>query len=89
MNFVLLPSLDQKFSKYFILSSGTSFLFADIIHHLFLKRLAKPASGPLYSVPAIGCEAIQLTCLRLKLLTILFISFFAEPVSVKITFFLS
>ena len=85
MSFTLLPRLDQNFSSSSILSL-LAFLSADKIHHLLLNKLAKPASGPLYSVPAIGCEAIQLTFLRFKLLIILFTSFLAEPVSVKITF---
>ena len=74
---LLSSKLLTRFSKDFILSSAT-FLSADIMHHLFLNKLAKPASGPLYSVPAIGCEAIQLTFLRFKLLTILFTSFLEE-----------
>ena len=78
MNFTLLPSLDQNFSNSLILSLLT-FLSADKMHHLLLNKFAKPASGPLYSVPAIGCEAIQLTFLRFKLLIILLTSFFLFP----------
>ena len=29
------------------------------MHHLFLNKLEKPASGPLYSVPAIGLSLIS------------------------------
>ena len=43
-----------------------------------------PAAGPLCSVPAIGCEAIQLIFFIPKLFTILLTSFLAEPVSVRI-----
>ena len=57
------------------------------MHHLFSNNSLEPDSGPLNSVPAMGCEAIQWTFSKLRLLIILLISFFAEPVSVKITFF--
>ena len=69
------------------ISSLEILLSADNIHHRFSNSSANPASGPLNSVPAIGCEAIQLIPSKFKLLIILFTSFFAEPVSVKITFF--
>ena len=54
------------------------------MHHLFLNKFENPAAGPLYSVPAIGCEAIQLIFFKLKLFTILLTSFLADPVSVRI-----
>ena len=52
------------------------------MHHLFSNNSAKPDPGPLSSVPAIGCEGIQETFVRLKPFTILFTSFFTDPVSV-------
>ena len=55
------------------------------MHHLFSNNSLKPDSG--CKVPAIGCEDIQCTFSKFRLLIILLISFFAEPVSVKITSF--
>ena len=75
--------MDQNFSRFSILSLAT-WLSAERMHHLFLNKLENPAAGPLYSVPAIGCEAIQLIFLRPKLFTILLTSFLVEPVSVRI-----
>ena len=43
--------------------------------------------GPLSSVPAIGWEAIQEISFKFRLPIFLLISFFTEPVSVKIEFF--
>ena len=63
MSLTLLPSFDQNFSKFSILSLVT-WLSAERMHHLFLNKLENPAAGPLYSVPAIGCEAIQLIFLK-------------------------
>ena len=56
----LLPIFSQK-----ILSNLISFSFAFLlgvkIHHLFLNNSENPDSGPLSSVPAIGCDGIQET----------------------------
>ena len=87
MTFILLPKSSQNFSS-FVISFLSVFSSAERIHHLFSNNSAKPDWGPLYSVPAIGWEAIQVTSERLDSLIILFISFLAEPVSVKIDPFL-
>jgi len=65
MSFTLLPKLTQNFSS-FEISSAEILFSADKIHHLFSNNSANPASGPLNSVPAMGCEAIQLTSSNLN-----------------------
>jgi cyclohexadieny/prephenate dehydrogenase len=59
----LLPIFFQKFSSNLI-SLSFAFLLGVKIHHLFLKISENPDSGPLSSVPAIGCDAIQETLLE-------------------------
>ena len=86
MNLTLLPTSHQKFSKSLNLSLEI-FSSEDKMHQRSLNKCDEPASGPLYSVPAIGCDAIQFKLGRLKLFIILLISFFADPVSVRITSF--
>ena len=87
MTFILLPNSTQNFSS-FVISFLSVFSSAERMHHLFSNNSAKPDWGPLYSVPAIGWEAIQVTSERLESLIVLLISFLAEPVSVKIEPFL-
>ena len=78
MTFILLPKSSQNFFS-FVIFFLSVFSSAERIHHLFSNNSAKPDWGPLYSVPAIGWEAIQVTSERLDSLIILFISFL-EPI---------
>ena len=54
------------------------------IHHLFSKSSENPASGPLSSFPAIGCEEIQETFLGTFFSTKSIILSLTEPTSVNI-----
>ena len=55
------------------MSLSLTFLLGVKIHHLFSKSSENPDSGPLTSLPAIGCEEIQETFLgtffSIKLIT--------------------
>ena len=54
------------------------------MHHRFLNNSENPDSGPLSSVPAIGCDEIHETFLGI-FFSIMEITFFlTEPTSVKI-----
>ena len=54
------------------------------MHHLFLKRSENPDSGPLSSVPAIGCDEIQDTFLGIFFSINKVTFFFTDPTSVSI-----
>ena len=54
------------------------------MHHLFLKSSEKPDSGPLSSVPAIGCDEIQDTFLGIFFSIKGIAFYFTDPTSVNI-----
>ena len=54
------------------------------MHHLPLKRSSNPASGPEFSVPAIGWPGIKCTSLGSSGIIESIIPFFVDPTSVII-----
>ena len=79
----MLP-IDSQKRETFLISDSLIFFSGERIVHLSLNKSAKPASGPLFSVPATGCPGIQVELLIFLLLMILLIPFFTEHVSVII-----
>ena len=56
------------------------------IQNPFLNNPLSPASGPEFSVPAIGCPGIKSIPLGRYFFAIVIIDFFTEPTSVTIAF---
>ena len=54
------------------------------MHHLFLKSSENPVSGPLSSVPAMGCDEIQDTLFGMFFSIKEIAFFFTDPTSVNI-----